>query len=79
MGLFDFAPGREGYYGKYGGAFLPEILHSTIEELSTGFRACKNDPAFWQEYQQLMREYSGRPTPVTFLANLSKQLGGARI
>ncbi|MBP9034747.1 MAG: tryptophan synthase subunit beta [Pseudomonadales bacterium] len=79
MGLFDFAPGREGYYGKYGGAFLPEILHSTIEELSAGFRACKNDPAFWQEYRQLMREYSGRPTPVTYLANLSKQLGGARI
>ncbi|MBP6383075.1 MAG: tryptophan synthase subunit beta [Pseudomonadales bacterium] len=79
MGLFDFAPGREGYYGKYGGAFLPEILHSTIEELSAGFRACRNDPAFWQEYRQLMREYSGRPTPVTYLANLSKQLGGARI
>ena len=79
MGLFDFAPGREGYYGKYGGAFLPEILHSTIEELTAGFRACKNDPAFWQEYQQLMREYSGRPTPVTYLANLSRQLGGARI
>ena len=79
MDLFDFAPGREGYYGSYGGAFLPEILHSTIEELRAGFRAAKQDPAFWQEYRQLMRDYSGRPTPVTHLANLSRQLGGAQI
>ena len=79
MDLFDFAPGREGYYGRYGGAFLPEILHSTIEELRAGFRGVKQDPAFWQEYRQLMRDYSGRPTPVTHLANLSRQLGGAQI
>ena len=79
MDLFDFAPGREGYYGDYGGAFLPEILHSTIEELCEGFRACKKDPAFWQEYVALLADYSGRPTPVTFLANLSDKLGGARI
>ncbi len=72
MDLFDFAPGREGYYGDYGGAFVPEILHSTIEELREGFRACKNDPAFWQEYRALLADYSGRPTPVTFLANLSQ-------
>ncbi|MBP8924280.1 MAG: tryptophan synthase subunit beta [Pseudomonadales bacterium] len=79
MDLFDFAPGREGYYGDYGGAFLPEILHSTIEELREGFHACKKDPAFWQEYRALLADYSGRPTPVTFLANLSDKLGGARI
>jgi tryptophan synthase beta chain len=79
MDLFDFPEGREGYYGAYGGAFLPEILHSTIEELREGFRACKKDPAFWREYRELLQEYSGRPTPVTYLANLSQQLGGARI
>jgi tryptophan synthase beta chain len=79
MDLFAFADGREGYYGRYGGAFLPEILHSTIEQLREGFRACKSDPAFWQEYITLMREYSGRPTPVTHLPNLSRKLGGAQI
>ena len=79
MNLFDFAPGREGYYGSYGGCFLPEILHSTIEELREGFRAAKADPAFWAEYRALLSDYSCRPTPVTFLANLSRQLGGARI
>jgi tryptophan synthase beta chain len=79
MNLFDFAPGREGYYGSYGGCFLPEILHTTIEELRAGFRAAKADPAFWEEYRALLGEYSCRPTPVTYLANLSALLGGARI
>jgi tryptophan synthase beta chain len=79
MNLFDFAPGREGYYGDYGGCFLPEILHSTIEELQAGFRAAKQDPSFWQEYRTLLSEYSCRPTPVTYLANLSRDLGGAQI
>jgi len=79
MDLFDFKDGREGYYGQYGGTFLPEILHSTIEELKAEFRKAKSDPAFWQEFVELMQAYSGRPTPVTYLANLSKQLGGAQI
>ena len=79
MNLFDFAPGREGYYGNYGGSFLPEILHSTIEELQAGFRAAKQDPGFWQEYRTLLSEYSCRPTPITHLANLSRELGGAQI
>ena len=79
MDLFDFKDGREGYYGQFGGTFLPEILTSTVEELSECFHTCKKDPTFWAEYEQLMQEYSGRPTPVTHLPNLSKQLGGAQI
>lgn len=79
MDLFDFKDGREGYYGKYGGTFLPEILHSTIEELKTAFRHAKGDPTFWQEFVALTQSYSGRPTPVTHLANLSHKLGGAQI
>lgn len=79
MDLFNFANGREGYYGEYGGTFLPEILHSTIEELKTEFRKAKDDPTFWRDFMALMQSYSGRPTPVTHLANLSKKLGGAQI
>ena len=79
MDLFDFTEGREGYYGEYGGTFLPEILHSTIEELKAEFRKAKDDPSFWQEFMALMQSYSGRPTPVTHLSNLSKKLGGAQI
>ena len=55
MDLFDFKDGREGYYGKYGGTFLPEILHSTIEQLKTEFQEAKEDPTFWQDFMQLMQ------------------------
>ncbi|MBX2847883.1 MAG: tryptophan synthase subunit beta [Acidiferrobacterales bacterium] len=79
MELFDFEEGREGYYGQYGGTFLPEILHSTIEELKAEFQKAKADPTFWQEFIELMQSYSGRPTPVTYLANLTEKLGGAQI
>ena len=79
MGLFDFDEGREGYYGDYGGAFVPEILHTTMEDLQAAFRSARQDPDFWAEYVALLQSYSGRPTPVTFLENLSNRLGGARI
>ena len=79
MDIFDFPAGREGYYGEYGGVFLPEILQSTIQELQECFRKCKNDGKFWSEYIEILKNYSGRPTPITYLPNLSKQLGGAQI
>lgn len=77
--LFQFPPGREGYYGPFGGAFIPEILHETIAELTAAFAAAQADPTFWDEYIALMRSYSCRPTPLTHLRNLSQQFGGAQI
>jgi tryptophan synthase beta chain len=77
--LFQFPPGREGYYGDFGGAFIPEVLHETIRELTQAFADAQADATFWQEYEALMASYSGRPTPVTPLENLSKRLGGAQI
>ena len=79
MGLFDFEDGREGYYGEFGGSFLPEILTTTVQELRDCFYECKKDPDFWTEYVELMQSYSGRPTPITYLKNLSEKLGGAKI
>jgi len=79
MSLFDFSDGRIGYYGEYGGAFLPEILTSTVEELQDCFSECKKDPSFWEEFVALMHDYSGRPTPVSYMKNLSEELGGAQI
>ena len=79
MGLFDFEHGREGYYGEFGGSFLPEILTTTVQELRDCFYDCKEDPEFWTEFVTLMHNYSGRPTPVTYLKNLSEKLGGAQI
>ena len=75
--LFSFE--RPGYYGDFGGNFVPEILQATLEELCRAFDAARNDPAFWDEFLHVMRTYSCRPTPLTPLHNLSAQLGGARI
>jgi tryptophan synthase beta chain len=77
--LFQFPPGREGYYGDFGGAFVPEILYATIQELTEAFGHAQADPGFWEEYVTLMANYSGRPTPVTHLENLSRRFGGAQI
>ncbi len=69
------AKGSNGYFGQFGGAFIPEILHTTIQQLTRAFREAQRDPEFWQQYLQLMENYSGRPTPLTFAANLSRQYG----
>ena len=81
MGLVDsiFNHEREGYYGEYGGAFIPEILRTTLDELIVVFDSARRDPAFWDEFQQVMRTYSCRPTPITHLENLSDEVGGAQI
>lgn len=68
-----------GYYGGFGGAFLPEILIATFDELVETFEKAKNDPTFWQEYTDIMSTYSCRPTPLTFAENLTGHFGGARI
>jgi tryptophan synthase beta chain len=58
-----------GYFGDFGGAYLPEILVATFRELETAFTEAQADPAFWREYETLMGEYSCRPTPLTFAEN----------
>jgi len=67
------------YYGEFGGAYLPEILVSTFEELAAAFQEVKDDPAFWEEYKKLMSTYSCRPTPLTFAENLTAYFGGPRM
>ncbi len=68
-----------GYYGEFGGAFLPEILVATFDELVRAFQSARDDPAFWEEYVDVMSTYSCRPTPITFAENLTRHFGGARI
>ena len=70
---------NRGYYSDFGGAYIPEILTATFDELAITFEAAKNDPQFWQEYEQLMGSYSCRPTPLTFAESMTRHLGGARI
>jgi tryptophan synthase beta chain len=75
----SWAPGRDGYYGDFGGAFVPEVLHETLAELRAAFDDARRDPTFWNSYVALMANYAGRPTPVTYCDNLTRRFGGARI
>ena len=77
--LFEFPEGREGFFGEFGGAFIPEILHETIAELSEVFEVVRNEQDFWQEFVDLMGTYSCRPTPITYCENLTQYCNGARI
>jgi tryptophan synthase beta chain len=70
---------NQGYFSEFGGAFIPEVLHSTFEELNKAYQAVREDPAFWQEYVDLMSSYSCRPTPLTFAERLTDHFGGAQI
>ena len=68
-----------GYYDGFGGAFIPEILVPTFDELEAAFREAREDPAFWESYKQLMSSYSCRATPLTPADNLTEHFGGAQI
>jgi tryptophan synthase beta chain len=70
---------KRGYFGDFGGSFMPEILVSTIDELIRVYETAKNDPTFWKEYENFMSDYSCRPTPLTYAENLTNFLGGAKI
>ena len=64
-----------GYFGDFGGRFVPEPLMAAVRELEDLFTAAWEDPAFQAEYHSILTGYAGRPTPVTYCANLSQDLG----
>jgi len=70
---------RRGYYGDFGGAFIPEILTATFDALEDAFEKAKGDASFWREYSDMMSAYSCRPTPLTFAGNLTRHFKGPRI
>ena len=70
---------NRGYFKGFGGAFLPEILTATFDELESVFETAKADPQFWPAYEKVMATYSCRPTPLTFAENLTRHFGGAKI
>ena len=70
---------KKGYYGQWGGAFIPEVLQATFAELNRAYEAVRRDDGFWQEYVDFMANYSCRPTPLTYAENLSRHFGGAQI
>lgn len=68
-------PNAQGYYGKFGGAYIPEMLHRNVEELRSKYLDIIYDPAFQQEFRNLLHDYAGRPTPLYHAQRLSKQYG----
>jgi tryptophan synthase beta chain len=75
----NYEPDEHGYWAEYGGRFVPEILVAPLDELSEAYFSYRDDPQFQSELEQLMRDYSGRPTPLYLASRLSGILGGARI
>ncbi|WP_457653917.1 tryptophan synthase subunit beta [Rhodocaloribacter sp.] len=73
------APDAAGHFGPYGGTFVPEILIPALEELKAAYAEAKEDPAFRRDFEALLRDYVGRPTPLTFAERLTETLGGPRI
>ena len=72
-------PDARGYYGAYGGRFVPETLMPALAELEAAYRAAQADPAFTAEFDELCKHYVGRPTPLYEAKQLTKKAGGATI
>ena len=69
------SPTVQGYYGKFGGAFIPEMLHRNVSELQQQYLELMETPSFQQEFELLLKDYVGRPTPLFFAQRLSRQYG----
>ncbi|MEM8903546.1 MAG: tryptophan synthase subunit beta [Actinomycetota bacterium] len=68
-------PSADGRFGEFGGRFIPETLVPAVRELETAFREAWADPAFIAEFNEILRSYGGRPSPITECRNLSARLG----
>jgi tryptophan synthase beta chain len=68
-------PSAQGYYGKFGGAYIPEMLHRNVEELQNRYLEIMQDASFQKEFRELLKDYVGRPTPLYYAKRLSKQHG----
>lgn len=66
-------PNAQGYYGKFGGAYIPEMLHRNVEELKAKYLEIMYEESFQQEFQQLLKDYVGRPTPLFYAERLSEE------
>lgn len=72
-------PDEKGYFGPYGGSYVPEELQRMMDQITEAYRAIRKDPEFRQELARLYKHFVGRPSPVFHAQNLSRELGGAQI
>src|SRR5437773_2255703 len=75
----NYEPNEKGYWGEYGGRFVPETLAAPLDELTSAYFAVRDDGAFHAELDELFKDFSGRPTPLFHTKRLSESLGGAKI
>ena len=72
-------PDDLGFFGKFGGCYMPESLMPALQELEQAFNIVRNKPEFWAEYQHILTDFVGRPSPLFYAKNLTAYAGGARI
>ena len=72
-------PDKRGYFGKYGGKYVPETLMAALDELTLEYEKAKRDRAFKRELSYYLKQYAGRPTSLYFAKNLSRGLGGGKV
>lgn len=70
---------KNGYFGEFGGSFIPENLQKVMDIIEEQFLKYKDDPEFNKEYQYYLKEYVGRENPLTYAKNLTEKIGGAKI
>src|SRR5829696_2162040 len=75
----NYEPNEGGYWGDYGGRFVPEILIAPLDELTTAYFVARDNATFQNEFNSLLKNYSGRPTALTYAERMTETLGGARI
>jgi len=75
----DNHPDENGYFGKFGGSFIPPILEEPFAKINEEYKKLKNDPKFIEELKYVRKHYQGRPTPISFAKNLTQHCGGAKI
>jgi len=75
----QLTPDNKGYFGEYGGQILPPQLLPVFEEITNEYNKLKNDPTFIKEYNDLLNNYVGRPSPLYYAKKLTEKLGGAKI
>jgi len=73
------APDDKGHFGPYGGRYVAETLMPLILSVEEAWNAAKEDPSFWEEFEDLAKHYIGRPSPLYFAKRLTEKLGGAKI
>lgn len=77
--MTNYEPNERGYWGEYGGRFVPETLVAPLDELTENYFGIRDDAAFWEDYDAMLKDFVGRPSPLYFAERLTEKLGGAKI